>query len=71
MLEFTQAVWAKVVSTVATAREREEGQTLVEYALIIALVSVGLIGALTALKTQIGDVFTAIGTALSGAVSSA
>ena len=71
MLEFTQAVWAKVVSTVATAREREEGQTLVEYALIIALVSVGLIAALTTLKTQIQGVFTAIGTALSGAVSSA
>ena len=71
MLEFTQAVWAKVISAVATAREREEGQTLVEYALIIALVSVGLIAALTTLKTQIQGVFTAIGTALSGAVSSA
>ena len=67
MLEFTQAVWARVVSTVATAREREEGQTLVEYALIIALVSVGLIAALTTLRGQIEAVFTTIGNALAGA----
>jgi pilus assembly protein Flp/PilA len=67
MLEFTQAVWARVISTVAVAREREEGQTLVEYALIIALVSVGLITALTTLRGQIAGVFTTIGTALAGA----
>ena len=67
MLEFTQAVWARFVSTVATAREREEGQTLVEYALIIALVSVGLIAALTTLRGQIEAVFTTIGNALAGA----
>jgi pilus assembly protein Flp/PilA len=67
MLEFTQAVWARVISTVAVAREREEGQTLVEYALIIALVSVGLITALTTLRGQIEGVFTTIGTALAGA----
>ena len=64
MLEFTQHVWARMISTMATAREREEGQTLVEYALIIALVSVGLIAALTTLRGQIAGVFTAIGTAL-------
>jgi pilus assembly protein Flp/PilA len=67
MLEFTQATWARFVSLVATAREREEGQTLVEYALIIALVSVGLITALTTLRGQIEGVFTAIGNALAGA----
>jgi pilus assembly protein Flp/PilA len=67
MLEFTQALWARVISTAATAREREEGQTLVEYALIIALVSVGLIAALGTLRTQIEGVFTTIGTALTSA----
>jgi pilus assembly protein Flp/PilA len=67
MLEFTQGVWARLVATVSVAREREEGQTLVEYALIIALVSVGLIAALTTLRTQIQGVFTAIGNALSSA----
>jgi pilus assembly protein Flp/PilA len=47
--------------------KNQDGQTLVEYALIIALVSVGLIAALTTLRTQIEGVFTAIGTALAGA----
>ena len=41
------------------ARE-EEGQTLVEYALIIALVSIGLVAALTLLSTSIGNVFSNI-----------
>jgi pilus assembly protein Flp/PilA len=44
----------------------EEGQTLVEYALIIALVSVVLIGALAALAASIGGVFTNIQNALGG-----
>ncbi|HEY8491024.1 MAG TPA: Flp family type IVb pilin [Dehalococcoidia bacterium] len=48
----------------------EEGQTLVEYALIIALVSIGLILALTALRDDIAAVFDEIGAALGGAGSS-
>jgi pilus assembly protein Flp/PilA len=38
-------------------RDREEGQTLVEYALIIALVAIVLVGALTALEGGINGVF--------------
>ena len=41
------------------ARE-EEGQTLVEYALIIALVSIALVAALSLLATSIGNVFSNI-----------
>jgi pilus assembly protein Flp/PilA len=41
------------------ARE-EEGQTLVEYALIIALVSIALVAALSLLATNIGNVFANI-----------
>ena len=59
-------MWLRLGATMyqgATAYRvrREEGQTLVEYALIIALVSVALVAALTALKTDIGAVFTKIG----------
>ena len=39
---------------------REEGQGLVEYALIIALVSVLLVGALTTLQGGIAGAFTTI-----------
>ena len=42
------------------ALRREEGQDLVEYALIIALVSILLVTALTALKGGISGVFSSI-----------
>ncbi|HAU32095.1 MAG: Flp/Fap pilin component [Desulfotomaculum sp. 46_296] len=41
--------------------KNEEGQTLVEYALIIAIIGVALAGALTLLKDKISDTFTAAG----------
>ena len=41
-------------------KEREEGQGLVEYALILVLVSIVSIIALTALGTTISDVFDTI-----------
>jgi Flp pilus assembly pilin Flp len=40
--------------------EGEKGQTLVEYALIISLVSVALITALALLATNIGNLFANI-----------
>jgi pilus assembly protein Flp/PilA len=46
----------------------EKGQALVEYALILALVSVLSVVALTALHTSIDGVFNAVSTALDGAV---
>jgi pilus assembly protein Flp/PilA len=58
---------AKFISL--TEREDEKGQTLVEYALIIALMSILLVGALTALKTGVGDVFSDIVAALGAAGS--
>jgi len=42
----------------------EEGQGLVEYALIIVLVSIVCIAALTLLGTQVRDVFTTISASL-------
>ena len=41
--------------------KNEEGQTLVEYALIIAIIGVALAGALALLKGKISDTFTAAG----------
>jgi Flp pilus assembly pilin Flp len=59
----------RVVSALQARTEREEGQTLVEYALIIALVSVALTGALTLLAGGIEGVFNEILAAF-GAASS-
>jgi pilus assembly protein Flp/PilA len=48
----------------ARLRRDEDGQGLVEYALIISLVAIVLIAALNALAVDIGGVFTTITTAL-------
>jgi pilus assembly protein Flp/PilA len=47
----------------------DEGQTLVEYALIIGLVSMVLIGALTGISSALQGAFTSIASTLSGIVS--
>ena len=47
----------------------ESGQGLVEYALIIALVAIGLIVILTLLRNSIGNVFNASRNALNAAPS--
>lgn len=43
---------------------REEGQDLVEYALIISLIAVVLVASLTTLEGKIAGVFSTIGTSL-------
>ena len=44
--------------------EREEGQTLAEYALILALIAVVVIGAVIFLGGQINSIFDTIGSKL-------
>jgi pilus assembly protein Flp/PilA len=51
---------ASIFSAFANAREREEGQALVEYALILALVSVVSVAALTLLGGNISNVLNSI-----------
>ncbi len=41
-------------------KHEESGQGMVEYGLIISLVAVALIGALFALRGQIGGIFTGV-----------
>jgi Flp pilus assembly pilin Flp len=61
MLENLMAYVTVATTSVA---EREDGQTLVEYALILALVSILSIAALLALSGKINDVFNTVVTAL-------
>jgi pilus assembly protein Flp/PilA len=56
-MEKLLALWVKV-------QNRERGQGLVEYALIIALVAILLVVALTVLKTQLSGVFSNISSSL-------
>ena len=47
---------------------RQEGQDLVEYALVIALISLGSIAAMSTLATDVSSFFISTGTTLSSAV---
>jgi len=49
-----------------TMFQDEEGQGLVEYALIILLVAIAVVGLLTALGTSVGSTFSTISSALTG-----
>jgi Flp pilus assembly pilin Flp len=65
-------MWTKLnefaLSLVArTQIAREEGQALVEYSLILALVSVAAIVLLTLVGTEVNTVLTKVTTALKGA----
>jgi pilus assembly protein Flp/PilA len=53
-----------VQTAVAGARERQEGQTLVEYALILALVSIAAIAVLVLLGPQIAAILQQVTDAL-------
>lgn len=48
-------------------KKDDSGATAIEYGLIAALVAVGLIGALSALGTDLGDIFGDVSTELKGA----
>ena len=55
---------------VADAREREEGQTFVEYALLLAGIAILLIVAIIFLKDRIAALFSSTGSSLQNPVSS-
>ena len=50
----------KLEALFRSLQEEEEGQTMVEYALILALVSIAAIAVLTPLGTAISGVFTTV-----------
>ena len=55
-----------IITRLEALRNREDGQGLVEYALILSLVSIASIAMLGFLGVDVGDVFTEVETALDG-----
>jgi pilus assembly protein Flp/PilA len=53
-----------IKSFVRSLRRDEEGQALVEYALIVGLISVVSLVALTLIGTSVNDILNAVGNAL-------
>jgi len=48
--------------------EREEGQDLVEYALVVALIALGAVAGMSALSSEINSAFNTISTTLGAAL---
>ena len=63
------SVRSEIVERVRRLVRDENGQTLVEYALILALVSLTLVAALTGISGALTRAFGAIASTLSGLVS--
>ena len=68
MYERLSLIIARAMTFSLEDLKREEGQTAVEYGLVLAFVSLGLIVALTALKDSIATFLGNIGTRLAGIV---
>jgi Flp pilus assembly pilin Flp len=64
MLDAFNALAVRAQNAWFAARDRESGQALVEYALIIALVSLAAILALTFLSGKINELFSKAGNTL-------
>jgi pilus assembly protein Flp/PilA len=62
-----ETIMMSIYKAFASMRDREEGQALVEYALILALVSIVSIAALTLLGTNIQTVLNNVAGAVAGA----
>jgi pilus assembly protein Flp/PilA len=59
-VEILRSLAGRVYMTLSAVREGEEGQAMVEYALIIFLVSIVSIAVLTVLGTQVSSVFSEV-----------
>jgi pilus assembly protein Flp/PilA len=56
----------QIVQFVGSLRRREEGQDLLEYALLVALIALVAVGAVTAAGVKVDAIFDAIVAAIPG-----
>ncbi len=64
MSEMLLSPWIRVQTTIAALRDREDGQTITEYALIIASIAILLIVAMLFLAGKVDDLFSDTGTSV-------
>jgi Flp pilus assembly pilin Flp len=57
--------WQRIFTAVGHRTAAEEGQALIEYALVLALVAVVTIGVLQAMGTNIAGILTRVSTGMS------
>ena len=58
---------SNLINFVKSFSNQEEGQDLLEYALLVALIALVAIGAVTAAGTAVSDIFSAIASSLGNA----
>lgn len=63
------ALWIRAQNKLHGLLHREDGQGMVEYGLIIALVAIGLITVLTTMRGQLTSTFSCISQNLTAAIS--
>jgi pilus assembly protein Flp/PilA len=59
-VELFRSLPMKAYLALVSMRDREEGQALVEYALLLALIAVVSIGILTTLGTNVSTIFSKV-----------
>ena len=59
-MERAKLIPTRMYLALTALRDREEGQAMVEYALILALVSVAAVGILSLLGTHVSSIFNEI-----------
>ena len=60
-----------LINFVKSFSNQEDGQDLLEYALLVALIALVAVGAVTAAGTSVQAIFTAIGNQLTAAAAAA
>jgi len=59
-MDMFTGVVVRLQNAVANLRDREEGQGLVEYVTLIALIALGLFAAIIVFRDQLGTIFSKI-----------
>jgi Flp pilus assembly pilin Flp len=66
MLKLFTFAQVHAADAVAALRKREEGQTMAEYGVVLAVITLAVIGAITLLSTHVRNAITSVANILPG-----